>query len=73
MIGPGKYGELAEDCLIKCGASAVVLIVFGGNKGSGMSQSIKIDYEVAGVLTELKKLPDALRDIAKAIEDGTLR
>ena len=74
-IGPGKYDELANYCLKESEADAVVVIIFGGNKGSGMSGKEKVvglptDYEIAGKPYHLKKLPTVLRHVAKTIESA---
>lgn len=34
-LGPGKYDDLVTDIRTQTDAAGVVLLVFGGNKGSG--------------------------------------
>src|SRR5258708_12931901 len=75
-LGPGKYDELAEYCIHKVNARAVVVIVFDGDRGSiGISGKElvhgAIEYEIAcrsgGVVQ--RKLATVLRHIAKTVED----
>lgn len=70
-LGPGKYDKLAEMCLATSNAEAVVLIVFNGDRGSGMSASVKMgaEFEVAiRNLQILADLPKVLRNVADSIE-----
>lgn len=59
--GPGKYGEHASKVLEATSATAVVLIVVGGNKGSGFSVQARAD-DFPPVL-----LAETLEEIAKEI------
>ncbi len=67
-IGPGKYDDLATYCLTE--TNAVVVIVFNGNRGSGLSaKEVVIDFEVAlGSPMVQRKLPAVLRAVALDIE-----
>lgn len=58
-IGPGKYGDVAERARIETQAEGVVMIVLGGNKGSG--------FDVQGPGYLLVQLPDLLEDLAKSV------
>jgi hypothetical protein len=61
-MGPGKYDE---DCTMvreRNHAEGVLIIVFGGSKGTGFS------WQLSGALTLLT--PQILRDVAKMIEDS---
>lgn len=74
--GPGKYDKLAERCITEADAEAVVLIVFSGNKGSGMSASVKLvpEFEVAmRNLEVIARLPGVLRNVADHIEKDAKR
>lgn len=71
MIGPGRYDALTEHCIKETHADCVVLIVMGGDKGSGMSVSVDASgkFEVAvQKLSFIGKLPAILREIADHIE-----
>ncbi len=71
-LGPGKYDDLATLCMIETNAAAVVLIVIGGNRGSGMSgKEQRVDFDIAmRPMRVLKqKLPALLRDVATRIEN----
>lgn len=59
--GPGKYDRLATDVRTKAEAKAVVVIVVGGNKGSGFSVQATVETVLA--------LPALLRTIADGIEE----
>lgn len=61
MIGPGKYDDLATLVRERSQASAVVVIVFDGNKGDGFSVQSTI-----GLITHY--LPETLRAVADEIE-----
>lgn len=64
--GPGKYDDLCTLVRRRSNASAVVLIVLGGDKGSGFSlQGLE---ESPGVLAAL--MPDMMRGIADEIEQS---
>jgi len=58
--GPGKYDDACTTAREATGAQACVLIVLGGNKGSGFS------VQAPGDITDM--LPELLRDIADSIE-----
>lgn len=75
-ISPGKYDKLVEHCIAEADAEAVVLIVFSGNKVSGMSASVKLvpEFEVAmRNLEVIARLPGVLRDVADHIEKDAKR
>lgn len=60
MIGPGKYDALATAAREAAKARGVILIVFGGDKGSGFSAQL----DALGTLS----IPQILREIADEIE-----
>jgi len=62
-LGPGKYDDLATAAREAAGARAVIVIVVGGNKGSGFS----VQTEPGLVLP----LPALLRTIADEIESAS--
>jgi hypothetical protein len=60
-FGPGKYDELASHCRqVAAAKGGVIVIVFQGNQGSGMSAQLDPLLTLA--------IPDILRDVAKTIE-----
>lgn len=59
-LGPGKYDHLATSVRVKADARGVILLVLGGNLGSGFS------VQADGPTT--LQLPDLLRDMANQIE-----
>lgn len=69
-IGPGKYDKLAEMCIATTNAKAVVVIVFEGNRGNGMSMKLDLtaEFEIAGQLAIIKRLPGVLRNVADSID-----
>jgi tRNA A37 N6-isopentenylltransferase MiaA len=60
MVAPGKYDKHAEQLINELGAQGLVLIVIGGNLGTGMS--VKSDVVM------LAALPGVLRHTADMIE-----
>lgn len=77
-LGPGKYDDLASYCIQKAKAQAVVVIVFGGSRGSGMSgkelrREPVADFDVALRSPAVQKLlPKVLRAVAESIEQAPL-
>jgi hypothetical protein len=72
-LGPGKYDDLASYCMAQVKADAVVVIVFNGDRGSGMSgKELATEYDIAlRPLSRLhKKLPAVLRAVARDIENA---
>lgn len=64
MIGAGKYDVPCERTLLETRAQAVILIVLGGDKGSGFSVSA-----VGGAVgSTIEQLPAILRSCADEIE-----
>jgi hypothetical protein len=61
MIGAGKYDPETQELLEKLRAKAIVLMVFDGERGFGMS--VKSDVQF------LRQLPDILRRTAAGIEE----
>ncbi len=57
----GKYDDESRDLLIKHGATATLVIVIGGERGTGFSFS-GINRDIA------KAVPDVLRAVATEIE-----
>jgi hypothetical protein len=62
-MGPGKYDELCTKAREEAMAAAVLMIVIGGNKGSGFSVQ-------TADLVVLAALPAILRDLANDIEES---
>lgn len=60
MVGPGKYDEETTLVMDRVKARAVILIVFGGAKGSGFS--------VQATEPTMVELPAMLRGIADEME-----
>jgi len=75
-LGPGKYDDLAEYCLHKVNARAVVVVVIDGDRGHGISGKQvthnMIEWEMAiqsgGIIQH--KLATVLRHVAKSVEDA---
>lgn len=62
-FGPGKYDDLCTDVRLKTHAHGVLLIVLGGDKGTGFSCQATAATTLA--------LPDLLEDVARQIrQDG---
>jgi hypothetical protein len=62
-LGAGKYDELCTDVLKRSGAVGAIVMVIGGDKGSGFS--VHAPFEL------LASLPDVLRTIAEGIENDS--
>jgi hypothetical protein len=60
MSEPGKYDDLCSEVRKKAGAKVCLLIIIGGNNGSGFSAQMP-GFAAADV-------PDILRDVANQIE-----
>jgi hypothetical protein len=60
-IGPGKYDDEASAVMEATGASGVILIVIGGDRGQGFSCQATLEVTLA--------LPAMLRNIANQIEE----
>lgn len=58
--GPGPYGDIALDLLLKVKADAVIILVGGGSRGSG--------YSVAAEPRYYPQLIEALRNTLEQIE-----
>jgi hypothetical protein len=58
--GPGKYDNLATYVREESKAEGAIVIIFGGNKGSGFSVQAQPNM--------LFNLPKILKDLAKEIE-----
>jgi len=67
VTGPGKYDQATSVCLHWLEAKAVILIVIGGNKGSGFEVQVAGDNEAAAQKLNLA-LPAMLREMAEQIE-----
>jgi hypothetical protein len=59
FAGPGKYDDLATIVRERSQAKAVLVCVFGGNKGEGFS--------FQGDLVHLHSIPNILEDMARSI------
>ncbi|MGH8609138.1 MAG: hypothetical protein ACREX9_17510 [Gammaproteobacteria bacterium] len=66
MLGPGKYDALCTHVRETALAQAAIVIVLGGNNGSGFSVQTPN-------LQVLDKLPDLLETIAREIRAETKR
>jgi hypothetical protein len=62
FAGPGKYDDLATLVRKRSNASAVLVIVIGGNKGEGFS--------FQGDWMALQAVPDLLDVVARSIRDS---
>jgi hypothetical protein len=62
MLGPGVYDDLCTYVREAADADGVVLLIFRGNKGDGMSAQC--------IAPLLLNLPGLLRDSAKQIEES---
>jgi hypothetical protein len=59
-LGPGKYDDLATEVRRQARARGVIVVVFGGHRGSGFSVQADGPTTLA--------LPSILRDLAAQIE-----
>lgn len=64
MIGPGKYDLVTEHVRKVTGAEGVLVIVLGGDRGSGFSMAVP-GYA-------LDKIPGVLREVASQIEQDAI-
>lgn len=60
MIGPGKYDGEATLVRIRTNATAVIIVVVDGNKGSGFSIQAPLEFT--------RELPQILRGLASDVE-----
>lgn len=60
MTGPGKYDELCTKVRQEAEAEAAIVLIFGGNKGSGFSCQLPLEL--------IAKVPSMLRTMADQIE-----
>lgn len=65
-MGPGKYDDLCTEARKKAKAAGVLLIVLGGEKGSGFSMQAQAGSGAGEML--IRMLPQLLRDVADQIE-----
>jgi hypothetical protein len=56
-IGPGKYDDLATLVREGAEAAAVIVLVLGGNEGSGFSMQAPVEI-VAAIPTLLRRMAD---------------
>ena len=56
MIDRGKYNDLCEEMRQRAGATGCVIIVFHGERGSGISCRVQVEFA--------KEVPSLLRKIA---------
>jgi hypothetical protein len=59
-VGPGKYDDLCTLVIEKAEAHGAIVLVFGGNRGSGFSVQAPVEV--------LNELPNILRTVADQIE-----
>ena len=67
VIGSGKYDDLCTHVRKAAHASAAIVIIFDGDKGSGFS--LQADAMTNAQL--ILRLPELLRDVANQIEADT--
>jgi len=60
-IGPGKYDDVATSVREQTEATAVIVMIFGGDKGNGFSVQVED-------LTLMRIMPAILRELADKIE-----
>lgn len=65
--GPGKYDQQCVTAMMQTESAAVVLVVLGGNEGSGFS--VNVDPARVDAVDLISKLPDMLREVARQIEE----
>jgi len=70
-FGTGKYDKECERLLVKTGASACVVVVLGGRKGSGTSVSTRVGGRVNGMPITTDLLAGALEHVAKDVRNNT--
>jgi len=65
-MGPGKYDRECDEARDKTSADAVLMVVVGGDRGSGFSATF------AGLrgVEVMAHLPGILRDTARQIEES---
>ena len=68
-MGPGKFDDLLVAALREAGAAEGILLVLGGDKGSGFAACIRQD-RLAYVARMLRDVADQLISDAEAIADG---
>lgn len=62
-LGPGKYDKICEDARKAAKAVGAAVMIYHGEHGDGFS--------LVGPLEMIATLPNALRIMAKHIEDST--
>lgn len=73
MIGPGKYGDLAEALAYAVQAQGVVLLVINGQSGSGLNfatRDAKLLAELPGMLRGLADAMEKTGESAQDVADG---
>jgi hypothetical protein len=61
-IGPGRYDDVATHVRETTHAEGVILLVIGGDKGSGFSAQLSA--------IDTLRVPEILRSVADQIEQG---
>jgi hypothetical protein len=71
VIGQGKYDDIVTELRERLGAQGIVLLVFNGNRGNGVSQQIVVrPSEANGVADAIADiLADVAADMRQAIKD----
>jgi tRNA A37 N6-isopentenylltransferase MiaA len=64
-LGPGKYDDLCTDVREKSAAEGAIVIVVGGNRGTGFS--------CQATLGVLASLPQLLETVAREMRQSTSR
>lgn len=57
-LGPGKYDALATDARVAANADAVILVVLGGDLGSGFCVQTRVPLTPAVLAALLRKVAD---------------
>lgn len=64
MKGPGRYDDLATRARKDASASAVILVILGGSKGSGFSVQSRTDIAPRAVAMILRDMADRIENDA---------
>jgi len=66
MFGPGKYDDLCTLVRERSGGKAVIICIFDGDQGTGMSAQFDLKEDPTLIFT----VPLVLRQAADRIEEG---
>lgn len=65
-FGAGKYDEEANAAMLATEAKALVLIVFDGAKGDGIS--VKLRTNLGAKTMDMRQLAELIREVAKGLD-----